>query len=330
MKCALVLTSIHDCTNLLKDYLANFAKFGHEPKIYLIPDQKTPKQELPNGVHIPPIAGQRDFLKRIGFGIDNVPMNSDNRRNVGYLMALVDGAEVIISIDDDNYCVAGLDFIGEHSAGLNQKGDLGTWYNNCELIDAPLRVYPRGFPHFARNVTQQVVINAGMWAEDPDCDAITWLHMPTKSTRSSFIDAILPKHTWCPINSQNTALTRAMMVAYWFVRMDAPMDRFGDIFQGYFALKVAKHFGWTARFGSPIVEHRRNSHNYLKDAAAELPAMMVLEEFLPKLLEYKLTGTTVYEAYCSLADFVASQDTPFFSETARLMRLWSETCRRIG
>jgi hypothetical protein len=47
-------------------------------------------------------------------------------------------------------------------------------------------------------------------------------------------------------------------------------------------------------------------------------------------LETKLTGTTVEEAYLSLADFVESQASPFYSETARLMRMWSKAVKGIG
>ena len=108
------------------------------------------------------------------------------------------------------------------------------------------------------------------------------------------------------------------------------MDRHGDIFQGYFALACAKHLGFTARFGSPVVDHRRNSHNYLRDAAAELPAAGLLESLLPKLIEHKLTGGTFADTYLSLAEFIESQDSAFFTGTARRMRLWAETCRRLG
>ncbi len=139
----------------------------------------------------------------------------------------------------------------------------------------------------------------------------------------------LAPDTWCPINSQNTAVHRDLMPAYYFIRMIPPNDRFGDIFQGYFALKIAKHMGWTARFGSPVVTHRRNNHVYLKDVQKEIEPILLLEELLPKLMEHKLTGTTVHEAYLSLADFIESQDTDFYRETARLMREWAETCQRI-
>jgi hypothetical protein len=348
MKSAIVLTSIHDCTELLNGYLANIAKYGHDTTIFLIPDRKTPKQNLPIEVKCPSIPDQENILIGFGFPHIDIPFNSDNRRNVGYLMALADGAEMIVSIDDDNHCQEDEDFIGTHSKAMTRSDwclstDSG-WYNNCNLLRPSTNIYPRGFPYYAREKAtydvrekerEIVRINAGMWAGDPDADAITWLSNPYKS-QTSFGSVVLAPDTWCPINSQNTAVHRDFIPAYYFVRMTPPIDRFGDIFQGYFALKVAKHLGFTARFGTPVVTHRRNSHNYLKDAQAEIPGMILLEEFLPKLIECHLDGTTVTDSYLSLAEFVGSGctmkglDGQFYAETAHLMRLWAKSCTLIG
>jgi hypothetical protein len=334
---------------ILDAYYDNFAKYGHEAKVYVIPDLKTPAQHCRRG-YWPSINEQNQFLKRIGFPPEEVPLNSDNRRNVGYLMAYASGADLIISIDDDNYCLPDTDFIAEHSIVLQSQrafqsnGAAATqarWFNNCRLICTD-SVYPRGFPYFARTKECQVNgagaqdehchairINAGMWLSDPDIDAITWLHRPPKARRLSG-NYVLAADSWCPINSQNTGLHRDLIPAYYFLRMGHGIDRFGDIFQGYFALKCAKHCGFTARFGTPAVDHRRNSHNYMADAQKEMGGIALLEQMLPAFLEYKLDGSTVSDAYLSLAEFVESQHHPLLKETAQRMRLWVKACRTIG
>jgi hypothetical protein len=345
MKAALVITSINDCSELLKGYLANFAKYGREASIYMIFDKKTVPQSItcPPSVKAPLFSEQEKFLKKVGFPPEDIPWNSDNRRNIGYLMALADGAEMIVSLDDDNYAPENEDFLTAHEKGLEKQYSCVSvanhWFNNCILL-FPLRgVYPRGFPYYDRNRTLPKIdfvrrtivprINAGMWIGDPDFDAITWLGRGERAVRCS-TSATLSPDTWCPINSQNTAVHRDLMPAYYFIRMVPPNDRFGDIFQGYFALKVAKAMGWTARFGSPVVTHKRNSHVYLKDVQKEIEPILLLEDLLPKLLEWKLTGATVHEAYLSLADFIEHEGTKFYTDTARLMRQWAETCRRIS
>jgi hypothetical protein len=344
MRAAIVLTSINDCTELLDGYSRNFARYGRQASIILIPDRKTiAYRNIPPPIQVPCFDRQEKFLKDVGFIPDEIPWNSDNRRNIGYLMALAEGAEMIISIDDDNFCPLNEDFIGEHIAALAKHNPLVStedgWYNNCNLLKimGP-EIFARGFPYYARRSfkvhTQysedgQVVINAGMWTGAPDVDALTWLQRPGQVARCTG-SAVLAPDTWCPINSQNTAVRRDAMAAYYFVCMEAPIDRYGDIFQGYFALKCAKHLGFTARFGTPVATHRRNSHNYLADAEKEIFGIRLMEELLPKLLEHKLTGSSFGEAYLSLADFIESQDAQFFKNTARRMRLWATTCQRIG
>ena len=157
---------------------------------------------------------------------------------------------------------------------------------------------------------------------------------------------MLDAATWSPVNSQNTALRRGF-IPYYFIRMGYPLhgatvDRYGDIFSGYFALACAKHLGGTARFGTPIADHRRNSHNYLKDATAEWPAILLLEDLLTWLIDAPLSGATGLEAYVSLSHALeqaaekfkgrAWNDAArgFVHQMAHLMRSWSAACCVVG
>jgi hypothetical protein len=121
-----------------------------------------------------------------------------------------------------------------------------------------------------------------------------------------------------------------------------PVDRYGDIFSGYFALACTKHLGGTARFGTPIADHRRNRHDYLRDATAEWHAIMLLEDVLCWLVQTQLEGSDCCEAYLSLASaledavekFTGSIWTDasrgFFHQMAYLMRTWVSACRTIA
>ena len=110
-------------------------------------------------------------------------------------MALESGAEFMMSIDDDNYCLPNEDFFaahrivtGEPTSGHSVHSSTG-WFNICEMltIHPAINVYPRGFPYFARHksthisqTAQQgsVHMNAGLWLAEPDLDAMTWLIAP--------------------------------------------------------------------------------------------------------------------------------------------------------
>jgi hypothetical protein len=190
------------------------------------------------------------------------------------------------------------------------------------------------------------MINAGLWLNDPDVDAITWLGLRPKVSAFRNESLVLDAAAWSPVNSQNTALRREIIPSYYFIRMGYPLggasvDRYGDIFSGYFALACAKQLGGTARFGTPIADHRRNSHNYLKDANAEWPAIILLEDLLRWLVDARLSGSTGLDAYLSLSyameEAVERFQGPawtdasrgFFHQMGYFMRSWIAACRRI-
>ena len=237
------LTTIADPA-VLEGYCANFAAHGHldQIQIIVIPDQKTPSTvfvrcaELrKKGLDVlcPLIEQQERSLRCLGFPPELVPYNSDNRRNVGYLMAAESGADFLISIDDDNYCPTHEDYFAEHSVvcGGSQRCDVvesnNGWYNLCELLElepasAPTRADFRILPGTRRRTletqsqTAAVRINAGMWLRDPDLDGITWLAAPVLSRAFKGKSIVLGERTWSPVNSQNTALHRDVIPAYYF------------------------------------------------------------------------------------------------------------------
>src|SRR5260370_27703096 len=109
----MVLTRIADPV-VIEGYCANFEAHGHldQVQVIVIPDKKTPPEVFPRctalrkrglGVLCPTIEEQERVLSRLGFPQYLVPYNSDNRRNVGYLMAAESGADFLISIDDETY-----------------------------------------------------------------------------------------------------------------------------------------------------------------------------------------------------------------------------------
>jgi hypothetical protein len=370
---SLVLTTVTDPV-LLQGYFDNLSSHGHldQLRVIVIPDHKTPAAAFDRcaalhargmNVACPSLEEQDAYLFRLGLPPDFIPRNSDNRRNVGYLMALETGADFLISIDDDNYCPETEDYFAAHSvvcdppAPLRMLQSPGHWYNVCELLRfEPARcVYPRGFPYFARHkptITSMVDrnasvrINAGLWLSDPDLDAPTWMAAPVSGRSFSGPSVILAPDTWAPVNSQNTALHRDAIPSYYFIRMGAeigafPIERFGDIFSGYFCLACAVHLGAAVRFGTPVADHRRNAHDYLRDAAHEMTGILLLEELLLWLQEAQLEGSDFAQAYLSLShlleDFTmrargslwTDAARSYLLQTAERMRVWLRTCRTL-
>ena len=369
MKACIVLTTIFDPV-ILDAYYRNFERFGRldQVEVIVVPDKKTPEiaftrcrdvSQRGMRAECPTLDQQETFLKRAGLDPAFIPYNSDNRRNVGYLMALARDCDFVISLDDDNYAMEDEDLFAQHAivaagpASHEVVESTTGYFNICDLIEfegGKKGVYARGFPFVARHqdasitrsrITAEVPINAGLWVLDPDVDALTWLVQQPHGKTFAGPSQILGPGTWSPVNTQNTALRREAMAAYYFVRMGyrvagMPIDRYGDIFSGYFVQACAKHLGGLVRFGTPIAEHRRNVHNYLKDAAGELGAILMLEEILQWLLEVKLSGANWVEAYrclsAELEDYAGEctgEAGGFLRQTARDMRVWTGACGHL-
>jgi hypothetical protein len=374
-KISVVVTSIFD-----GKFLTYYTKKASEErvvsrtKIIVIPDKKTPStlyqkceilKDMGYDIVCPTIEEQDGLLKKLGNIINIVPYNSDNRRNIGYLMAYESGDEILISIDDDNFPIEKVPYFKQHdivASGKLKHSTIRTkngWLNNCSLLNFKnsYTAYPRGFPYYARfkdetkkakklGANLEIHINAGLWLKDPDVDAITWLSLMPKVTSFKETSVVLAENTWTPINTQNTALNRVVIPSYWFVKMGyrisgLSIDRYGDIFSGYFAQACAKHLGFGIRVGHPVVNHIRNSHNYIKDINQELACIVVLEDILKWLTEVKLDGSTYSEAYLSLASqmedavekfegFVWNDATRgYFHHIAYCMRIWIDTIKTI-
>ncbi len=347
MKAALVLTTIHS-PDVLESYYSNFHQFGHldDVTIYCIPDKKTPREAkmvstslIKRGLstQFPTLDVQDNFLRRLGLPSDFLPYNSDSRRNVGYLMALADNCDFLISIDDDYFAPTTKDVYESHRQCTRPYfgGAISTqWVNPCDALIHSRPLFQRGFPYFARaaysgyqrdkSVSIQVLANMGLWTTDPDVDAIAWLsgnvHKIKLADPREF--GVLSLQSWMPINSQNTAVARAAIPAYFFPTHPGR----GDILQGYFLQACLKAVGATTRFGAPVVDHRRNTHNYLKDAKDDLHWIIALEEALPILLDLRLDGPTVWDAYWSLAHTFSTPTIDFSVK----MTQWARACKEIG
>lgn len=328
-----VVTTIGDGAFLgrFKEVLAS-GSLRERVRMVVIPDRRTPKQLYAaagdlaaSGVEVvcPDPAEQEELLAAWGVP-DLFPWDSDNRRNIGYAIAWRDGRDLVISVDDDNLPQGG-DFFDHHAEavtceiaqGLEVSSSSG-WFNCCTLLDCkphgPSEVWPRGFPYRHRKAAEvsysssssRVAVNAGLWLGDPDVDALTRLALRPLSTDLVGSPVTLDRSTWCPVNSQNTAVRRDALIAYYFVRMGwrvggARLERFGDILSGLFVEACAKHRGETVRFGGPCAVHDRNEHDLLADAEAELPAIVLMEDVADWLTSYRLEGSSYGEAYESLA-----------------------------
>lgn len=365
MHFTLVITTIHT-PSLLLDYANNFLKYNHKNvSIIVIGDKKTPHEkckELSNDVknmgidcEYFDILEQEKWLKEFPKLAAIIPYNSDNRRNIGHLIAY-ERKSNIIQVDDDNYPTND-DFLKFHSivgtnVSLKSVSSSNKWYNTCEPLETSTgrKIYPRGFPFSRRrndaltyeNDEGFVAANMGLWLNVPDADVITHLADPVTITNVKDKDPlIITKGNLCPINSQNTAILRDSLPCFYYILQNElfngiMLDRFGDIWQGFFAKKVIDAVGHKVTVGGPIVDHRRNPHNYFDDLKFEFHGMLITEKLTEILENIELNSKNYFDGYLELANILDKtqiiQDDnvqKYFRKVTNNMRIWLDICEKL-
>jgi len=330
---AVVTTTVH-VPRFLAEVLENARQYGHQEQVavVVVGDRKTPAEvseylaELARRwateVTYLDVPAQGKLLRRWPVLDLFVRYNCIQRRNVGYLRAALDGAEVIISVDDDNF-VGDDDFIGHHLAvGREVEVPLlshpSGWWNVCQrlLCDPPRRFYPRGYPksrqdwqfggHEVRMAKVRAVVNAGLWLETPDVDATAHLEEPIHVLGIHPIEGrrtcALAAGTWCPVNSQNTAFDVSTLPAMYLpVMRDVVggyrIGRMDDVWMSYFVQAIAAGRGEAVLFGPPLVVQRRNPHDHLADLTEELPGYLITERLVGYLRRFESREATYRGAY---------------------------------
>lgn len=372
----IVFTTIY-YPEVLNDLLDNISKHNHldEVKVWVIGDNKTPpecaklaKTVSDKGLETLylDIKAQDSWGKRCLPFYERIPYNNETRRNIGYLCAMEDGCETLISIDDDNFPMED-DLVGCHkNTGSVWEGEViaesSGFHNICEYlsIQPERQVYPRGFPFRLRGSLNQkemvrkdenpvIGVTAGLWLSDPDVDATTWLNgkVSGHAYKGESLQ-VLHDDTWTPVNTQNTSVTSELIPAYLCVPMgwDVPggkIQRYGDIWGGYFLQAVMKKTDYRVAFGRPIVDHRRNPHDYVDDLRFEYWGMILTDWLLEKLrADFNPISSKITERVKELAEFIGVKTIPelpswcpteikdFMKWTSGNLSTWADACEKLG
>jgi hypothetical protein len=259
---------------------------------------------------------QERYLDRWPELRDFLPWNSIQRRNVAMLAAYESQADIVVTIDDDNF-LEQPDYLGAH-AHLGETLELETaasdsgWWNVCELLDEERGIpfYHRGYPLSQRwrdgrvtrsRTTARAIVNAGLWLGDPDVDALSRLYWPVNVTKPSrlYADRVAcAVGTWCPFDSQNTALLREVVPAYVLL---PEIGRYDDIWASYIVRRLSDVTGDVVTYGAPLVRQERNAHDYFKDFDAERFGLQNNERFVDALHACEIDSGSYAEMFSALS-----------------------------
>jgi hypothetical protein len=207
------------------------------------------------------------------------------RKNIGYLLAMRDGASLIIETDDDNVPYRNFWSRRQRTRRASVVEDK-SWVNVYRYFSNK-NIWPRGFPLELANKQVQPYdsltvtdadcpIQQGLVNDNPDVDAVYRLVMLLPQTFRKNRRIALAQDCWCPFNSQNTAwwpdvFELLYLPSYCSFRMT-------DIWRSFVAQRIARLNGWMILFHGPTMGQTRNEHNLLRDFSDEIPGYLHNDE----------------------------------------------------
>lgn len=266
----MVLTSIAAPNPVMRRIAEDCGKAGID--FYVIGDTKSPDDFAIEGCKFLSYARQLD----LPFAFAAIcPTRHYARKNIGYLLAIASGVDVIIETDDDN--MPGPEFYQPLPIEAELPAVEGAGWVNVYRYFTDGLIWPRGLPLDEINAPLpalseprhvRIPIQQGLADENPDVDAIYRLALPLPFSFDASVRVALSAGTWCPYNSQNTIHYRE---AFPLLYLPAHCSfRMTDIWRSFVAQRIAGANGWSILFREATVVQDRNDHNLMRDFEDEI------------------------------------------------------------
>jgi hypothetical protein len=375
MKTSIITTTVNLPT-FLCEYYKNLEKFSHnqeDVRFIIVGDNKTPQiaedfvkdysKNRYSTEYWSPSAQDRWLNEKFPNQMEKVrtiiPENDMRRRNFAYLRAIDVDSDVVITIDDDNYPLSEYDWLGLHLESLGKKrlqsvSSINSYVNPCRWFDSAVPFYSRGYPfaylymddakYSSKPNSREPVLNQGLWLGKPDIDSYTNLIYPDLKTVFSgedFPSYSIEPDNYFSVNTQNTSFKKELSVfhnLYMEPIFNLPSHRYDDIWAGLFCMKLIHRAGKTATFGKPLVDHRRNTHNYQKDLQTEFVGAAINTKMWDFIKDYEVQSKDYKSGFIEISKGIATEFTKNFTNNmvnkylkrlADSMRLWIELVETV-
>lgn len=268
MKNYCVLTTINPPTKAVEKL---YERFGSN--LIVVGDLKTPADWKYKDATYIPVTTNKSWFESYD------PYNHYARKNIGYLEAIKNKADLIYESDDDN---VPNEFWAVRTEKVDAKESVGEGWFNVYKILSDENIWPRGFSLKHLHTKDRLgdwtdnksSIQQGLADKQSDVDA---LYRITTNSKEHFFyhiqSAFLIENSWCPFNSQST---------WWFPKayplMYLPVYasfRMTDIWRSFVAQRCLWEINDGVTFHSPSeVFQDRNEHDLLKDFEDEIPGYL--------------------------------------------------------
>ena len=263
----IVTTTIHKPTNAIHRY-----RQMEGWTLIVIGDLKTPHdsyRDLENVIYLYPDDQEYRYTRLSHL----IGWHTIQRRNIGFLVAIEMGADIVATVDDDNIP---LDNWGKDIRLGKTVHNISSYAVDNQICFDPISVtnYPnlwhRGFPVQLLEKRQYTLayekttfdIQANFWNGDPDVDAICRIMYRPVCEFNEEIFPFTTSVTFSPFNSQNTILTRNAIKDYFVFPQTGRMD---DIWASYYM----EALGYRVIYDVPTVKQDRNDHDLMEDFVKE-------------------------------------------------------------
>lgn len=272
----------------MQDLAAGAKRHGQE--FIVIGDSKSPREFALGGADFYSLDHQRSLplsFARL------CPERHYARKNIGYLLAWQNGADVIRETDDDNFPRDGFwqDSDRQFSGSVVESAG---WVNAYRYFTDG-NIWPRGLPldEIASAPTPAPAnadcpIQQGLADENPDVDAIFRLVLTLPFSFENRASVALGRGAWCPFNSQNTTWFRDAAVLMYLPSYCS--FRMTDIWRSFVTQRIAWENGWSILFHGATVYQDRNEHNLMRDFADEVSGYLNNKAIATELDKLKLRG----------------------------------------
>lgn len=325
-----VITTIAEPTEAMKTLSRRLLDIN--ASLIAVGDTKGPKSfNLPNAEFLP-IEKQLELPFKLAKAL---PTKHYARKNIGYLQAIAEKADVIYETDDDNAPLANWTLRSKTIANVRIVRENG-WTNVYKYFTSQ-NIWPRGLLldeiHTVRPIAEtksqlEAPVQQGLVNLSPDVDAIWRLAEDRPFDFDNAPSVCLGPHVWCPFNTQST---------WWFPQayplMYVPSNcsfRMCDIWKSFIAQRCLWELGHGVVFHAPEVVQERNEHNLMKDFTDEIPGYTGNRKLTEVLENTKLLPGEDNMSDNLLHCYEALQAAGFFPlEELQLVKLWLADIAKI-
>ena len=241
-------------------------------------------------------------------------------RCFGFLWAWWNGADRVITLDDDCYPLPGCENFAEmHGDAMIHP----QWVPSVPGMDT------RGMPYYQRGMVLNVMANVGLWTENPDLDAPQTLvhgnmagYVPPPGNR------IVPAGQFAPLCGMNLCIQRQALPLFFFPLMGdgQPYRRMDDIWSGIIAKHCMDHLGWRLSVGEPFVKHCRAS-DPMANLVKEAPGIAANETFWQTIAEIDLTAADAIGCMEEIGQGLL-EESGYLRNLGNALKVWAKLCRK--